>query len=402
MLSKLQPAGAFVSRHLNAPKHSLKSKLSNARRAFLAVSRNSKKLRSNRSSVTTSSTSPPVEKCFVTTPIYYVNDQPHIGHVYTSTIADAYARFQRSRGRDVFFLTGTDEHGLKVEQSAQKRGISPQELADENSATFRQVLDDMGITFDGFIRTTEPYHKSQVQHFVDKLREKGDVYLGKFEGWYDEGQEEYYTETKAKELDYKSPVSGKDMARSSEENYYFKLSAYQRQLEKLHEECPDFLSPPARRNEILSRLSQGLNDVPISRTNFKWGIAMPNDDNHIIYVWIDALLNYITALGLAEEPSQPAASAGVATRRLKGELKDYWPASLHIMAKEISWFHAVIWPALLMALEMPLPERVHAHGFWIRDGKKMSKSLGNFVDLKPITRYTDHYGLDIFACARGV
>ena len=225
--------------------------------------------------------------------------------------ADAYARFQRSRGRDVFFLTGTDEHGLKVEQSAQKRGISPQELADENSATFRQVLDDMGITFDGFIRTTEPYHKSQVQHFVDKLREKGDVYLGKFEGWYDEGQEEYYTETKAKELDYKSPVSGKDMARSSEENYYFKLSAYQRQLEKLHEECPDFLSPPARRNEILSRLSQGLNDVPISRTNFSWGIGMPNDDAHVIYVWIDALLNYITALGLAEEPSQPAASAGI-------------------------------------------------------------------------------------------
>lgn len=403
MLSKLQPAGAFVTRQLLTPDSSVTSKLSScphlkstARRAFLAISRDSKKLRSNVSSAATSRNGPPDDnKCFITTPIYYVNDQPHIGHVYTSTVADAYARFQRSRGRDVFFLTGTDEHGLKVEQSAIKRGISPQALADENSACFREMLVNMDISFDGFIRTTEPYHKLQVQHLVEKLRQKGDVYLGKFEGWYDEGQEEYYTETKAKELSYKSPISGKDMSRSSEENYYFKLSAYQTQLEKLHRECPDFLSPPARRNEILSRITQGLNDVPISRTNFSWGIGMPNDDAHVIYVWIDALLNYITALGLAEEPNS-AASVDKATRHSRGELMDYWPASVHIMAKEISWFHSVIWPALLMALELPLPERVHAHGFWIRDGKKMSKSLGNFVDIKTLTRYTDHYGLDGF------
>ena len=335
------------------------------------------------------------DKCFVTTPIYYVNDRPHIGHVYTSTVADVYARYQRNCGKDVFFLTGTDEHGLKVEQSAEKKGVPPQQLADENSASFRTVMEGMNISFDGFIRTTDASHKAQVQKFVEALKEKDAVYLGQFEGWYDEGQEEYYTETKAKELDYKSPISGKEMVRSSEENYYFKLSAFQDQLEALHEENPDFLSPPARRNEMVERLKKGLNDVPISRTNFSWGVGMPGDEKHVIYVWIDALLNYITALGLAEEDGEGDIGEGeAAARRLAGELRGYWPASVHVMAKEISWFHAVIWPALLMALEMPLPERVHAHGFWIRDGKKMSKSLGNFVDLEVLTRYTDHYGLD--------
>eukprot|EP00740_Mantoniella_antarctica_P009979 CAMPEP_0181370314 /NCGR_PEP_ID=MMETSP1106-20121128/13348_1 /TAXON_ID=81844 /ORGANISM="Mantoniella antarctica, Strain SL-175" /LENGTH=324 /DNA_ID=CAMNT_0023487075 /DNA_START=116 /DNA_END=1086 /DNA_ORIENTATION=- len=240
-------------------------------------------------------------KCFVTTPIYYVNDRPHIGHVYTSTVADVYARFQRSRGRDVFFLTGTDEHGLKVEQSAERRGVSPQELADENSATFRAVMTSMNISFDAFIRTTDGSHKTQVQRFVERLQEKDAVYLGRFEGWYDEGQEEYYTETKAKDLDYKSPISGKEMVRSSEENYYFKLSAFQAQLEALHADNPDFLTPPARRNEMVKRLKEGLNDVPISRTNFTWGVGMPGDENHVVYVWIDALLNYVTALGLGEE-----------------------------------------------------------------------------------------------------
>ena len=182
------------------------------------------------------------EKCFVTTPIYYVNDRPHIGHVYTSTVADVYARFQRSRGKDVFFLTGTDEHGLKVEQSAEKKGVEPQALADENSAYFRDVMERMNISFDGFIRTTDAAHVNQVKKFVELLKEKDAVYLGQFEGWYDEGQEEYYTETKAKELDYKSPISGKDMVRSSEENYYFKLSAFQEQLEELHETNPNFLT----------------------------------------------------------------------------------------------------------------------------------------------------------------
>ncbi len=321
---------------------------------------------------------------FVTTPIYYVNDQPHIGHVYTSTVADAYARYRRARGEDVFFLTGTDEHGLKVEQSAEKRGIEPQALADENSQKFRDVMTAYDISFDEFIRTTDDYHERQVRALVKVLQEKDAVYLGRFEGWYDEGQEEYYTESKAKELDYKSPISGKDMVRSSEENYYFRLSKFQKELEALHADNPDFLTPSARRNEMIGRLNEGLNDVPISRTNFKWGIPMPDDEKHVIYVWIDALMNYITAIGLGDGKDSV----------VYADRSKYWPASMHIMAKEISWFHSVIWPALLMALDLPLPQRVHAHAFWIREGRKMSKSLGNFVDLACMDRFKEHYGLD--------
>ena len=404
--AKLQPAGACTAaRRLFAPRmRSMQTRRACvavcARRPVLAVPRTAGSRRDAHVASAAASatvTNGDGEKCFVTTPIYYVNDRPHIGHVYTSTVADVYARFQRSRGRDVFFLTGTDEHGLKVEQSAEKRDVSPQSLADENSAAFREVMEAMSISFDGFIRTTDASHVNQVRRFVELLKEKEMVYLGKFEGWYDEGQEEYYTETKAKELDYKSPISGKDMVRSSEENYYFKLSAFQERLEKLHEENPQFLTPAARRNEMMERLKGGLNDVPISRTNFTWGVGMPGDEKHVIYVWIDALLNYITALGLAEEEGGATPGEGdAATRRAAGELKAYWPASVQIMAKEISWFHSIIWPALLMALDMPLPDRVHAHGFWIREGKKMSKSLGNFVDLDAISRYTDHYGLDGF------
>lgn len=200
-------------------------------------------------------------------------------------------------------------------------------------------------------------------------------------------------ETKAKEIGYKSPISGKDLIRSSEENYYFKLSAFQDQLLRFHEDNPTFLTPSSRRNEIIRRVEEGLNDVPVSRTNFTWGVPMPGDDTHVIYVWIDALLNYITALNLAEGPET---NVGVSICRSEEGLKGYWPASLHVMAKEISWFHAVIWPALLLALELPLPERVHAHGFWIREGRKMSKSLGNFVDLEVMKRFSDHYGLDGF------
>ena len=321
---------------------------------------------------------------FVTTPIYYVNDQPHIGHVYTSTVADAYARYRRARGDDVFFLTGTDEHGLKVEQSAEKRGIEPQALADENSRKFRDVMTAYDVSFDEFIRTTDDHHERQVRALVKVLQEKDAVYLGRFEGWYDEGQEEYYTESKAKELDYKSPISGKDMVRSSEENYYFRLSKFQRELEALHADNPDFLTPSARRNEMIGRLNEGLNDVPISRTNFKWGIPMPDDEKHVIYVWIDALMNYITAIGLGDGKDSI----------VYADRSKYWPASMHIMAKEISWFHSVIWPALLMALDLPLPQRVHAHAFWIREGRKMSKSLGNFVDLACMDRFKEHYGLD--------
>lgn len=323
----------------------------------------------------------PREECMVTTPIYYVNDKPHIGHVYTSTVADIYARYKRLQNMDVFFLTGTDEHGLKVEQSAEKRQIPPQALADENSLVFQEVMKANEISFDDFIRTTDERHTTQVQAFVEKLLKSGDVYLGKFEGWYDEGQEEYYTETKAKECNYESPISGKPMVRMEEENYYFKLSKYESKVKELLATSDSFLTPKERKNELLQRVNDGLNDVPISRTNFTWGIPMPGDEQHVIYVWIDALMNYITAIGMAKD----------------GEAKQkYWPASMHVMAKEISWFHAVIWPAVLMALDLPLPMRVHAHGFWIREGRKMSKSLGNFVDLTVLNKFSTHYGLDGF------
>ncbi|MBC8201373.1 MAG: methionine--tRNA ligase [Planctomycetes bacterium] len=320
---------------------------------------------------------------YVTTPIYYVNDRPHIGHVYTTTLCDVYARAMRSVGHDVFFLTGTDEHGVKVEQSALEKGMTPQALADQNSAEFQSIMGMFNLTSDAFIRTTSSEHTKQVQTFVAKLLERGDVYLGTFEGWYDEGQEEYHTETSARELEYKSPISGKPLVRATENNYYFKLSAYQGRLEQLFETNPAFVRPSSRRNEVLGRFADGLQDVPISRTNFSWGIPMPSNDEHVIYVWIDALFNYITALGLGDHASD-----------WYKERSEFWPASYHVIGKEILWFHAVIWPAVLMALELPLPNCIYAHSFWISEGKKMSKSLGNFIDLATVESYIEKYNMD--------
>jgi methionyl-tRNA synthetase len=320
---------------------------------------------------------------YVTTPIYYVNDRPHIGHVYTTTLCDVYARAMRDLGHDVFFLTGTDEHGVKVEQSALEKGMSPQELANKNSGEFKSIMGIFDLTNDSFIRTTDPMHTRQVQAFVSKLLERGDVYLGTFEGWYDQGQEEYHTETSARDLEYTSPISGKPLVKATEKNYYFKLSAYQERLEELFKSNPEFVQPSSRRNEVLGRLREGLQDVPISRTNFSWGIPMPGDEEHVIYVWIDALFNYITALGLGDSTSE-----------LYKENSKYWPASYHIIGKEILWFHSVIWPAVLMALDYPLPKCVYAHSFWISEGRKMSKSLGNFIDLETIETYVSEYGMD--------
>tara|TARA_Y100000589_G_scaffold303882_1_gene316619 strand:- start:498 stop:1991 length:1494 start_codon:yes stop_codon:yes gene_type:complete len=303
--------------------------------------------------------------------------------VYTTTICDVWARFQRLAGHDVFFLTGTDEHGQKVEQSAEARGVTPQALADENSAEFRRIMGMFNLTNDEFIRTTDPRHEQQVQSVVKRLMDSGDVYLGTFEGWYDAGQEEYYTENKAREVEYRSPISGKPLERATEENYYFKLSAYEDRLKSMFDQNPDLVRPDARRNEVLGRLREGLMDVPISRTNFKWGIGVPDAPEHVIYVWIDALLNYITALGLADKDSDWYA-----------ERQEYWPASIQVLGKEILWFHAVIWPAILMALELPLPSCIYAHSFWISEGQKMSKSLGNFIDLEQLQNYTDTYGSD--------
>ena len=321
--------------------------------------------------------------CYITTPIYYVNDRPHIGHVYTTTICDIWARFQRLIGHDVFFLTGTDEHGQKVEQSARDRGLEPKAWADEISAEFRRIMGLFGLSNDEFIRTTDPDHERQVGVFVKKLLDSGDVYLGTFEGWYDEGQEEYYTETKARDCEYTSPISGRPLVRAKEENYYFRLSAFQERLEALFRDCPGLVRPEARRNEILGRLREGLQDIPISRTNFTWGIPIPGHEEHVIYVWIDALFNYATALGMAEPEGE-----------VHGRRGQYWPASYHVIGKEILWFHAVIWPALLMALELEQPDCIYAHSFWISEGQKMSKSLGNFVDLEQLQGYIETYGRD--------
>lgn len=323
---------------------------------------------------------------YITTPIFYVNDRPHIGHVYTSTICDVWARYMRFAGHDLFFLTGTDEHGQKVEKSATARGVTPQQLADENAAVFQKVMADFTISSDDFIRTTQPRHEKQVQHFVKQLLDSGAIYMGEFEGWYDEGQEEYYTETKAKEMNYVSPISKKPLTRAREKNFYFRLTAFQKPLEELFAKHPDFVRPQARRNEVLGRLREGLQDVPISRTNFTWGIPMPNDPAHVVYVWVDALFNYITALNLGEPAADP-----VRTQREK-----YWPATYHIVGKEILWFHAIIWPAMLMALKLPLPRCVYAHSFWISEGQKMSKSLGNFIDQETMDRYIATYSLDAF------
>jgi methionyl-tRNA synthetase len=339
------------------------------------------------------------DSAYITTPIYYVNDRPHIGHAYTTTLCDVWARAMRMRGHDVFFLTGTDEHGVKVERSAAARGIAPQALADENAAEFQRVLSVFGLTNDDFIRTTQPRHVRQVQALIARLLASGSVYRGTFEGWYDESQEEYLTEAAAKAQGYRSAISGKPLVRASEENYYFRLSAFQERLEGLFRDNPSFVQPQGRFNEVLGRLREGLQDVPITRTKFSWGIAFPGDPAHVIYVWIDALLNYVTALGLGAlesgcDASRIAAGAHPDDVALARERAHLWPASYHVIGKEILWFHAVIWPAVLMALELPLPRRIHAHSFWIADGQKMSKSLGNFVDLPAIDGFIGHYGLD--------
>jgi methionyl-tRNA synthetase len=315
-------------------------------------------------------------KVYLTTPIYYVNDRPHIGHVYTTTIADIFARYHRLAGADVFFLTGTDEHAAKVVESAAQNGLSPQAWADRNAEAFQQTFQKLGITNDDFIRTSQPRHKTKVQQYVRALLQSGDAYLGDYEGWYDAGQEEYVPENKAKDYDYKSPITGRPLVRKKEKNYFFRLSRYADRLLKLLEERPEFLRPDARRNEIVNRIREGLNDVPISRSGAgDWGIKVPGDETHVIYVWIDALFNYLSTVDTPER-------------------RAYWPATVHFIAKDILWFHAVIWPALLMALHEALPRQVYAHSFWIAEGQKMSKSLGNFVDLEKIDRYVATYGLD--------
>ena len=323
------------------------------------------------------------KRYYVTTPIYYVNDRPHIGHVYTTTVADVLARYHRLKGEDVFFLTGVDEHAAKVSDAAAQRRLTPQQWADQNAAVFQETFARLKMTNNDFVRTSQDRHKIKVQEYVAALLKSGDVYVGEYEGWYDAGQEEYVTDSKAQEYQFKSPINGKPLVRKKEKNYFFKLQAYRGELQQLFVANPGFVQPDARRNEILNRIAEAV-DVPISRTGTGgWGIPVPGDAEQTIYVWIDALFNYLTYVDTPER-------------------RPYWESGVtNLIAKDILWFHAAIWPALLLALRkcpgyewVVLPKQVYAHSFWISEGQKMSKTLGNFIDLEKLDHYVNTFGLD--------
>jgi len=301
-----------------------------------------------------------VSAVYITTPIYYVNGAPHIGHVYTTVAADALARWHRLAGDDVRFLTGTDEHGQKVEKSARDHGMTPIEQADQNSALFRALFEKLGISNDDFIRTTEPRHKCVVAEIWSRMEANGDIYLGKYEGWYSAGDEAYFTEDEL--VDGKAP-SGHPVTWMVEESYFFRLSKYgDRLLEHLRAH-PEFVRPESRYNEVMRFIEQGLQDISISRTNFTWGVPVPEHAGHVVYVWVDALTNYISALGGPDG----------------ADYARYWPRVVHFLGKDIIRFHAVFWPCFLMSAGLPLPERMFAHGWWVVDGQKMGKSFGNAI-----------------------
>jgi methionyl-tRNA synthetase len=316
---------------------------------------------------------------YITTPIYYVNDVPHIGHAYTTLACDVLARFMRLDGRNVKFLTGTDEHGQKVEKSAQKAGVDPQTFTDKVSENFRELARLMNYSNDDFIRTTEARHTRSTQAIWNKLLENGDIYLGKYSGWYAVRDEAFYGEdelTRSEDGRMIAP-SGAEAEWVEEPSYFFRLSAWQDRLLELYEARPDFIGPDSRRNEVVSFVRGGLRDLSVSRTTFKWGIPVPGDDQHIMYVWLDALTNYITAIGYPDTGSET--------------FKAFWPADLHMVGKDILRFHAVYWPAFLMAAGLEPPKRVYAHGWLMNRGEKMSKSLGNV--LRP-GDLVEKYGLD--------
>lgn len=317
-----------------------------------------------------------MEKFYITTPIYYPSGKPHIGHSYTTVAADAMARYKRMRGYDVYFLTGSDEHGQKIERKAAEEGVTPQTYVDEIVAGFQKVWKALDITNDDFIRTTEQRHQTAVQKIFKKLYDQGDIYKSNYEGWYCTPCESFWTEHQL--VDGKCPDCGREVELTKEESYFFRLSKYQDRIIELIENNPDFILPQSRQNEMLNNfLRPGLEDLCVSRTSFKWGVPVPFDDKHVVYVWLDALTNYITALGyLSDDDSK---------------FQKYWPADVHLVGKEIVRFHTIIWPALLMALDLPLPKQVFGHGWLLLEGGKMSKSRGNVVD--PIV-LVDKYGVD--------
>ncbi|MEM7197535.1 MAG: methionine--tRNA ligase [Pseudomonadota bacterium] len=318
---------------------------------------------------------------YVTSPIYYVNDRPHIGHAYTTLACDIIARFKRLDGFNVMFLTGTDEHGQKVAQAAQNRGLDPQDFTDNLSNNFKELANAMHCSFDDFIRTTEDRHKHASRILWEELLGREQIYLDSYSGWYAVRDEAYYTEselTKNAEGKMIAP-SGAEATWVEEPSYFFKLSSWQDKLLEFYEENPDFIAPTSRRNEVMRFVAGGLRDLSISRTTFDWGVKVPNDEDHVMYVWLDALTNYLTALGYPDTQAEP--------------YQNFWPASLHIVGKDILRFHAVYWPAFLMAANLPVPKRVFAHGWWTNEGQKMSKSLGNVIDPHAMIA---QYGIDQF------
>ena len=318
---------------------------------------------------------------YLTTPIYYVNDKPHIGHAYTTLACDALARFKRLDGYDVMFLTGTDEHGQKVQKSAEEKGIDPKTFTDQVSQNFRDLTIIMDFKNTDFIRTTEPRHYKACQKLWQKLMENGDIYLGSYAGWYAVRDEAFYNEDEIK--DGKAP-SGASVEWLEEPSYFFKLSSFQDRLLDHYDKHLEFVAPKSRFNEVKSFVKGGLHDLSVSRASFDWGVPVPNDggandDKHVMYVWLDALTNYLTAAGYG------AGAVG------EENFSHRWPADLHMVGKDILRFHAVYWPAFLMAADLPLPKRIYAHGWWTNEGQKISKSLGNVID--PI-EIAEKYGLD--------
>ncbi len=319
------------------------------------------------------------KRYYLTTPIYYVNDQPHIGHAYTSLACDVLARFKRMDGYDVHFLTGTDEHGQKVAKSAEDAGTDPQGFCDRVSRNFRDLAGAMNYTNDDFIRTTEERHIKSCQALWNELIGKGEIYLGKYAGWYAVRDEAFYAEDELKDGPdgRKIAPSGAECEWVEEDSYFFRLSAWGERLLKFYDENPDFILPPNRRNEVVSFVRSGLRDLSVSRTTFSWGIPVPGDSRHIMYVWLDALTNYITGVGYPDTGAE--------------SWKRFWPADLHMVGKDILRFHTVYWPAFLMAAGLPPPKRVFAHGWWTNEGQKISKSLNNVIN--PLDLVAT-YGLD--------
>ena len=314
------------------------------------------------------------KKFYITTPIYYVNDVPHLGHLYTTMACDCMARFMWLDGSEVLFMTGTDEHGQKVEKAALKAGKEPQEFVDGASGVFKNLASHMNFSNDVFMRTTEPRHIRAAQHLWNKLLERGEIYLGEYSGWYAVRDEAFYQE--AELVNGKAPT-GAEVEWVTEASYFFRLSKWQGRLLEFYHANPDFIAPVSRRNEVLRFVEGGLHDLSVSRTSFKWGIPVPHDEKHIMYVWLDALTIYLTALGYPDD--------------FGADSQDFWKNCLHVMGKDILRFHAVYWPAFLMAADLTPPRRIFAHGWWTMEGEKMSKSVGNVID--PF-KLTETYGQD--------